>query len=102
MSDQIHKNDVGTEFVCTFKDNDVILPIDTATTRELIFKKPDGSILTKTPTLLTDGADGIAVYKSIVDDLDVVGRWSLQGRLVFATGTWHTTIAEFVVYDNLS
>lgn len=95
---QLHRYDIGTAFVFQFMDDDDAMPINTASTLQAIFTKPGGATLTKTLSLLTDGLDGKAAYVTIANDLDTLGRWSVQGYMVLPGGAWHSDIAQFVVY----
>jgi len=106
MPGTIHKNDIGTELVCEFKDDDEVLDISAATTIQGKFKKPTGEVIVKTLDLVTDGSDGLAKYVTVSNDLDVVGRWKLQGLVVIPTPSpsrqFNSTMAEFVVHDNVN
>ena len=101
MADEIHLDDVGTEFILTVKDAGVAVNIGSASTKQIIFEKPDGTILTKIGTLVTDGSDGKMKYASIAGDLNMIGPWRLQAYVVLPTGSWRSDIAEFTVFPNL-
>jgi len=101
MAGQIHQFDIGTEFIFEFRDQDAILPLDDATLIEVIFRKPGAPNVTKEPTLVTDGSDGLARYIALENDLDVTGKWRAQGHVIKPSGEWHSTEAEFTVYPNL-
>lgn len=101
MVEEIHKNDIDTKFLVTIKDRTTIVDISSTTTKEIIFKKSDGTVVTKIATLETDGTDGKMYYKSLADDLNMSGSWMLQGKVVIGTGTWKSSIGLFTVYDNL-
>lgn len=98
----IQKNDVGLAIRVTIKDqDDIVVDVSGATTKELIFKKPDDSIVTKTASFYTDGTDGVIQYVTESNFLDTAGIWSVQGHIVLAGGEWKTTIDEFSVNKNL-
>lgn len=97
----IHINDIGTKFEVTIKDNELIVDISDATTKEIIFKKPDDSVLTKPASFTTDGIDGKMEYSVVSGDLNVSGLWKLQVRIVTPSGEWKTDITDFPVVDNL-
>jgi DUF4097 and DUF4098 domain-containing protein YvlB len=103
MACEIHIGDVGTRFLFTIQDCDDVNPLDvsTASSIEIIFKKPDSSTLTVTATFLTDGTDGKVYYDTVAGDIDQVGRWQVQGKVTFPTGVFYSDIHKFQVYANL-
>jgi len=101
MTEEIHKNDIGTKFLVTVKDGTTAVDISTATEKLIIFKKPDGGILTKTCTFETDGTDGKVFYCSVSGDLNETGSWEIQVSITLSTGTWKSSTNCFIVYGNL-
>lgn len=99
---EIHDGDVGTLFTATIKDGDTPIDVSTATTKEFIFQKPDGTTFTKAASFKTDGSDGILQYTSTADVLTPAGSWKMQGHVVFGVNDFKTSIYEFVVHDNLA
>jgi len=99
--DEIHVGDVGTVFEITVQDGGSVIDISSATTKDIIFEKPDRTNLTKTGSFTTDGTDGKIRYTTAADDLDAVGVWQIQAKIVMPSGTWHTNIGEFRVHRNL-
>lgn len=99
---EIHKGDVGTVFRATIRDESgEIVNLSGATTIELEFRKPNGVILVKTASFATDGTDGKIQYISQIDDLDRVGRWTVQGYVEALGGSWHSDKYIFEVLSNL-
>jgi hypothetical protein len=101
---EVRLDDIGTVFEITVKKEDgSAQDISAAATRQIIFKKPDGTLLTKTAALVTDGLDGKMKYKAISGDLDAAGSWELQGRVILAAGTdeYRSDISGFEVHANL-
>lgn len=102
---EIHKLDIGTSFELTLYDNatgtPVLVDVSTATVKSIIFEKPDGTIVTKEATFVTDGSDGKINYVTVTNDLDLIGNWKIQGKVTMPTGSWYTDISKFKVYDNL-
>jgi hypothetical protein len=94
-------NDVGVLFRQTMYESDAILDLSSATELEMRFKKPDGTVLTKTATLSDDGTDGRLQYASIAGDLDQLGEWKVQPRVAFGSNQWYGTVDKFRVYENL-
>ncbi len=94
--------DVGTVFKLTIKDQaGAIVNISGASTKVVRFRKPDATVVEKAGALYSDGTDGILKYTTIAGDLDKGGSWSIQAKVVLASGTWYSTTAEFVVETNL-
>lgn len=100
-ADEIRMEDIGTKFKITVKDGSSVVDISGATTKQLIFKKPGGTKLTKTAVFFTDGTDGIITYDTLSGDLDEDGMWKVQGYVVLSSGTYHTDIHRFKVHRNL-
>ena len=115
MSAQVHVGDVGTVFYAIVKDEgSVYVDISTASTRQLLFRKPDLSVLTKTATYVTAYtgtdpviAEGVAAkavmqWTAIAGDITAPGSWSVQGYVVIGAGAWHTDTFTFNVDTNLA
>jgi len=103
LTEKIFVGDIGTAFIGTFKENGVIVDISSATVKNIVFEKPNGLKVTMPGSFVTDGTDGQLQYVSVADDLDIGGKWRLQG-FVNLGGVWvgHSDIVEFKVYDNLT
>jgi hypothetical protein len=100
-ANEIHLNDIGTVFQVTVSDGTSAYDISGATTKQIIFKKPDHTLVTKDAEFVTDGTDGVIKYTTVDGDLNIPGKWALQAYLVTPGGTWKTDIGTFRVYDNL-
>lgn len=98
----VHVGDVGTIFEITVLENNVALDISAATDQKILFRKPDGTVLTKTAAFTTDGTDGKIEYQSQAGDIDVKGTWEIQGRLVLPQGTFYTRATSFRVEEVLA
>jgi len=98
---EIHVSDIGTIFEITVKDGASTLNISGASTKQIIFKRPDKQTVTKSALFKTDGTNGILKYTTVAGDLNQSGTWSLQVHLVLAAGTWRSDITDFEVYANL-
>ena len=77
------------------------LDISGAGTLEIIFQKPDGTPVTETAVLTTDGTDGKMHYLTVADFLDTVGNWKRQGRVVEGDNDHKTSSICFKVHPNL-
>jgi hypothetical protein len=102
MTCGIHEGDIGTQFRVTVQDcNGTAIDISAATTTTIIFKKPDGSTLSKAASFVTDGSDGLIQYTSASGDLNTVGSWKIQSFVVTPSGQWHSEFESFKVHRNL-
>jgi len=103
MSDStIHVDDIGTAFRATVLDESgEIVDLSSAVTTTFIFGKPDGSTISRSASLTTDGTDGKLEYRTVSGDLDSHGSWTMQVFLDFGTTSWYSTISKFKVYKNL-
>ena len=106
FTEPAHVNDIGTTFRVTVYDatstgGSAIANISAASTKQMIFSRPDGTTFTKTAVFTTDGSDGDIEYVSVDGDLNIAGTWHLQAYVVTLVGEWRTDVGHFRVYDNL-
>lgn len=102
MSCNVKNGDVGTVFELTVTDcENVAVDISGAVSLAISLKSPAGVVTEKTPTLTTDGTDGKMQYVTVLDDIDEVGKWQIQGAVELSTGKWSTSIGQFYVDNNL-
>ena len=88
INGRIHVDDIGARLAATFKTAaDVAVDISTATTKQLIIEKPDGSAVARATTFTTDGTNGQAHYTTVDGDFDAAGYYYLQGRVALADGS---------------
>lgn len=100
---EIHQNDVGTRFLITVKDDGELMDISNAAYRQINFRKPSDSIISRAGSIFADGSasSGVMYYDSVVGDLDEAGLYKLQGIISYASGTYYTDIYSFKVHCNL-
>ena len=101
MVEEIHKSDIGTKFLLTVKDGTTAVDISGATTKQILFTKPSGEVVTQTAIFNSDGTDGKIYYITVADDIDETGLWQIQSKIIIAAGTFKSNIEEFRVYENL-
>jgi hypothetical protein len=101
MASEIHYGDIGVNFNITVMNGTAVLDVSNADDIYIIFQRPDGSDLTKTATLVTNGTDGNIRYTSVSGDLDQVGTWQIQARVDFGASVFSTDIQKFKVYRNI-
>ena len=98
----LHVNDVGTIFKSTILDEDGdVVDISSLISATISFKKPNDIKIDRTPTLYTDGTDGILSYVTVSGDINMNGLWSLQVVANLSGGTYYTDIYDFRVERNL-
>ena len=100
-ANEIHQDDIGTKFLVTIYDGSSVINVSGASTKQIIFKKPAGTKLTKSAAFHTDGTDGKIYYAAVADDLDEIGTYEIQGKVVITDGTFYTDIQTFKVHRNL-
>ena len=101
-----HVNDIGTVFRVTVYDTSstgtsTVADISSASTKKIIFKRPDGTTFEKVAVFTNTGTDGKIEYVSVDGDLDIAGRWRLQAYVATSAGTWRTDVGDFKVFENL-
>jgi hypothetical protein len=102
MPADFHVGDTGTVIEVELLENGQPLPgLAAATIKQLIFQKPDKSIVVKTAQFSTNGSDGLIRYITEAGFLDQDRTWKVQGKVTLPSGTWSSEIGEFVVEKNL-
>lgn len=102
--EEVHVGDIGTEFRALVKDGGTVVDLTGVSTLEMFFEKPDGTVLTKTASLVNSpGTDGLVKY--VTDSatvLDVAGTWKRQVRVKFSgSQDWKSEVKEFIVHPNI-
>ncbi len=102
MAGEVHLGDIGTEFRITIVDEDgTAIDISSSSTKTVIFKKPDGTKLEKVASFVNSGTDGLLKYVTISGDLDLIGTWKIQAKVILPGGSWYSNFKSFKVYRNL-
>ena len=95
-ANEIHKGDIGTKFTVTVYDGTSTVNVSGGT-KTILFKKPGGTTLTKTASD-EDAANGAISYTTVSGDLDEIGTWRIQAKVVTSGGsTFNTDISTFKV-----
>lgn len=100
MADEIHVGDT-TEFRIQILDDGEIVDLSTADIYEIIFRKPDETILTVSAEFYTDGTDGIIKYVAQDGDLNQSGVYKIQGYVEVGAGKYYSSVGQFRVHCNL-
>ena len=102
MACEIHLGDIGTAFRLTILDcAGAIVDISAASVKEVVFRKPDMTVVAQAGAFYTDGTDGVVQYVTVADDLDQLGNWKIQAEVTLPTGTWSSNVETFKVHKNL-
>ena len=101
MAGQIHVGDIGTTLIVTILEDGSVVDISSASSLQIIIKKPDATTLTKTGVFTTDGTDGKMQYVSIAGDFDQSGNYRIQGKVDISGGTYSSSVGSFKVHCNL-
>jgi hypothetical protein len=101
MASQIHVGDIGTTLIVTILEDGSVVDISSASSLQIIIKKPDATTLTKTGVFTTDGTDGKMQYVSIAGDFDQSGNYRIQGKVNLSSGNYSSSVGAFKVHCNL-
>ena len=100
-ANEIHLNDVGTEFKLTIADAGSVVDLSpSGTTTTINFRRPDGTCFSKTATAV-DAANGVVRYITESGDLDTTGTWKLQDFVDFVAKEFYSDIHSFRVHKNI-
>ena len=108
--DTIYVDDIGTDLIMTIYECDcstdpcteAVASLTGSTSMQMFIKQPDGDLLTRTASFVTDGSDGKIHYVTVTGDFDESGEYGLQGKVVSSAGSWRTEIEYIKVQKNLS
>ena len=78
-----------------------IVDISGASSKQILLKKPDKTVLTNTAAFVTDGTDGLLQYLTIADDIDQIGIWEAQADIVITGFDGPTVVSKFKVLRNI-
>ena len=104
MASEIHKDDVGTRFLITVKDDGSLVNISGVSggsVHQVSFRKPSDTIVERNATLQDYGISGVMFYDSVAGDLDEAGVYKLQAKVIIPSGTYYTDIYTFKVHSNI-
>jgi hypothetical protein len=83
------------------RDGYVALDISTATVKQIIIDKPDGTNLTKGANFVTDGKDGKLYYLTVAGDFDQAGTYRTQAKIVMPGFSGYSSATTFEVLANI-
>ena len=80
--ENIHVDDFGWVGKLTLKQDGSAIPIDSYTTKQFVFRDPDGTALTaKTADFDSDGTDGKLKYTVLTGEINKAGNWKVAARI---------------------
>lgn len=95
----LHVGDEKT-FTCIVVDeNNAAVDISAASAKSILFRKPDGTIVTQAATFTTDGTDGSIYYTTSTTDIDAVGVWKYRAEITLNSLTKESSTCEIRAYD---
>lgn len=97
MSDNARLGDVGVAIEITLQDGAVAVDLTGNTLLEMIFRKPSGARLIRTPVAVAPLTSGKLRYLTIAGDLDEVGGWNVQGHAMIPSGDFRSETGVFEV-----
>jgi len=99
----IHLNDIGTTFRLKIVESNTTTALDIsgATDLRIKFEKPDRTTVTQLAEFTTDGIDGYIEYVTVDGDLDIEGKWRVQGIISNTVFTNSSQIRRFKVVGNI-
>lgn len=80
---------------------EVPVDISSATTKNIVIRRPDHTLLAKPATFSTDGTDGKLFVLTESNDINIEGTYKVQGHIVMTGWNGRSTIGEFEVDENL-
>jgi len=104
MASEIHKDDIGTRFLMTIKDDGNLVNISGVSggsVHQINFRKPSDTVINRSATLQDFGISGVMFYDTVAGDLDEAGVYKLQAKVVIPSGTYYTDIYTFKVNSNI-
>ncbi len=85
MKSRSFTGDFGGVIEIEMVDQDlVVADISGAAVKEILLRKPNGTLLTKTAEFVSDGTDGKIDCSIASGDFDEAGTWKVQGKVLTA------------------
>lgn len=83
------------------RDGYSALDISTATVKQIIIDKPDGTNLVRDANFVSDGKDGKLYYLTVAGDLDLPGTYKSQSYIEIVGFKGYSAITTFEVVANV-
>lgn len=106
-ANEIHVGDIGTVMTATIFDGTSTVDISSATgasSKYFLLCPPDTTTsVTVTASFIGgSGTNGVLGFTSAADTFTTVGAWKLQAWVTLGTGTFHSDVYKFNVFENLA
>lgn len=102
MATDFMRGNKKTVFTVTIKKRDgTIVDVSSASTKQIILRKPNGEKVTWSAEFFTDGSDGVLMYTDTTGELDQSGIHKLQAYLVLPSWEGKSSITAFDVKEPL-
>lgn len=98
---KVRVGDIGTIFELTCKEDDSVVDVSNASTKDITLTRPDLTTEVRAAGFLSDGLDGILTFTIADGDLSMEGTYFIQAFLVLPTWTGYSDILKVKVYANL-
>lgn len=93
----LHVGDVGVLVKLTVMQDGAVKDVSTATTKQIVINKPGGTVVTRTASFTTTGADGKVQCATESTDLTEVGTYRTCAYLVMGSWSGYSDGATFEV-----
>ncbi len=105
-SEFLQKDAVGAVIEVTILEDTAALDVSTVTVKQLVFRKPGGTVVTKTASFSSDGTDGKLKYvteSGFLDEKSGGQNWKVQAAVTFPGSGFsgRSEVVEFQVKGNL-
>src|SRR5262245_53446698 len=101
----IQQGAIKAQILLTYVDPDTgsAMDLSNATTKNLIFRRPDGRTFTRAAEFVTNGADGKLKYiTTAADDTTPAGRWRVQADVIKPDYEGRSRVGMYWVLRNIS
>lgn len=100
-TDEMFVGDIGTEIHVIVEDNGAPVDISSASPKQIIIRKPDGTKLTKNGVFETDGTDGDMYYKTVAGDVNIAGMWERQAYVKLGSDEYYSSVIRWPCHEAL-
>jgi len=98
---ELHVDDVGTEIRLTLLDDGVPVDLTGASELTILLRKPSGTVVAKTASVVGEPANGVIHCYTATEDLDEAGLYEIQTRIAVGSWSGHSDIRRVRVYANV-
>lgn len=93
---------VGLTIEITVKDeNDAVYDISSATTKNVLLRRPDGTLVTLTGSFTTDGTDGKVQADTDANTFNTAGAYRVAAHIITASDDFETDATTLKVVSKV-